>query len=330
LRRPGLLGIERPFVAVALDADGKRVAGLDVRWRSSDPAVATIDSITGRARALANGVTQITGSVGRVSGTATLVVAQRAAIVEIEPIDTIRALGLVVPLTATARDAMGNVTPDTLFDWVSSDTLVLYVSPYGRIVSLSQGSALVTASAGGARGNLLALVRQQPVAMELAITLRVLASQSAQITVRGRDVNEYPLSQMWGAWTSSDGTVATVDSVGVVLGHAPGSAEIVLDYPPSRTRRGSSLRKRPPTSPWGRSRRIRAPSRPAAWSTAGARPSREAATSGCRASGPLRCLRRRSSGRSRRALSTRAPWMAMAPRTAGATTTPDNWVTAAR
>jgi hypothetical protein len=127
---------------------------------------------------------------------------------------------------------MGNVTPDTLFDWVSSDTLVLYVSPYGRIVSLSQGSALVTASAGGARGNLLALVRQQPVAMELAITLRVLASQSAQITVRGRDVNEYPLSQMWGAWTSSDGTVATVDSVGVVLGPRAGQRGDRAGLPP--------------------------------------------------------------------------------------------------
>jgi hypothetical protein len=35
------------------------------------------------------------------------VVAQRAAIVEIEPIDTIRALGLVVPLTATGGTRWG-------------------------------------------------------------------------------------------------------------------------------------------------------------------------------------------------------------------------------
>jgi hypothetical protein len=55
------------FTATAKDTSGNGVTGASVSWASSAPAVATIDSKTGIAKAISPGITQITAAIGNVT-----------------------------------------------------------------------------------------------------------------------------------------------------------------------------------------------------------------------------------------------------------------------
>lgn len=59
------------FVATVRDASGARVTGAALTWRSSNPAVASVDGF-GMARALTSGSVSVTATAGGATGTATL------------------------------------------------------------------------------------------------------------------------------------------------------------------------------------------------------------------------------------------------------------------
>lgn len=104
------LGEPRQLVAVAREASGAEIRGRQFRWRSLQPAVATIDSLTGVATAVANGTATITAAVDGVTGQGTLIVAQMGAQLAfaIQPSNAVAGEVVAPGVEVEIRDSRGN------------------------------------------------------------------------------------------------------------------------------------------------------------------------------------------------------------------------------
>ncbi len=148
------LGDTTRFVVVAKDSKGNTTWGQTLfAWSSSDPQVATVDSVTGLATAVANGTASIIASTEGIQGAASLTVAQAVSRIEVTPDrSALTALGDTVHFAARANDLLGNPIPDTTFAWHSSDTAVVKVDGAGRATAVGYGSVTITATAEGVAG----------------------------------------------------------------------------------------------------------------------------------------------------------------------------------
>src|SRR3989442_1684660 len=143
------LGLKQQFTAVAQDANGKPVAGQVFTWSSSLPAIASVDQ-NGLATGLAIGSALITAATAGVTGSATLSIAQTVGSVVVSPATAaLDALGGTQQLTATAKDASGNVIPGRSFPWKSDNPLVAPVDAGGVVKAVGNGTATITATTAG-------------------------------------------------------------------------------------------------------------------------------------------------------------------------------------
>jgi len=139
------------LAAVATDANGHAVTGVEFAWGSSDTAVARVDA-SGLVTAVANGTATITATSGGVSGTAAVTVAQSVSAVVVAPaVDTL-VVGDTLRLSAEATDANGHAVAGAEFVWASSDTLVATVEATGLVTGVAAGVTEITATAGTAQG----------------------------------------------------------------------------------------------------------------------------------------------------------------------------------
>jgi uncharacterized protein YjdB len=150
----GALDATQAFTAVARDENGNAVTRpVAFSWSSTRWDIAVVDSVSGVATAVANGVAIISASADKIFGVATVTVRQVAASVEVTPADaTLAAIGATQQFTATARDANGNVVTDAVFVWEVSDPAVATIDPSGLATAVGNGIATVTARSGAAAG----------------------------------------------------------------------------------------------------------------------------------------------------------------------------------
>ncbi len=166
----GTLGRTVTFAAQPVDAGGAPVSATVV-WRSSNPAVATVDSVTGLATALTNGTTIISAHVGNVSGQATMAVSQVVAHVVISPPSAgFTAVGDTQRLTAVAKDSSGAIVQGVPFLWFSSDGNVAIVDTAGLVRSKGPGQGFITAAGRGVPASAVITVTQTPVHLKFSIT----------------------------------------------------------------------------------------------------------------------------------------------------------------
>ena len=241
----GTLGRTVTFAAQPVDAGGAPVSATVV-WRSSNPAVATVDSATGLATALTNGTTIISAHVGNVSGQATMAVSQVVAHVVISPPSAgFTAVGDTQRLTAVAKDSSGAIVQGVSFLWFSSDANVATVDTAGLVTTKGSGQAFAIAAGRGVPGNATLTVNQT--ATSLVITQQptdVVAGDglSPQVTVEIRDGNGHKvtgtqptvtLTLPGGSPGALHGTtvVTAIDGVagfsGIWFDHAAGAYRIV-------------------------------------------------------------------------------------------------------
>lgn len=117
-----------------------------VTWTSSNPAVATVSA--GVVKAIAEGEAVITAKAGDKSATCKVTVSKPGTAVtsvelnqtsaELKPGETLQLTAAVLPADATAT-----------VSWTSSAPDVATVSASGLVVALKEGSATITAAAGG-------------------------------------------------------------------------------------------------------------------------------------------------------------------------------------
>ena len=145
------LASTRSYRAVAYDTLDVAMTGIDFAWASSNPSVASLDSVgtsTARARAAANGFTAVRASAQGVTGAASLTVAQVMTSIDLSPgAATVAPTGSVV-LTARRRDANGFFIPGGAFTFATGDAGIATVTAGGVVTGVAIGSTSITATSG--------------------------------------------------------------------------------------------------------------------------------------------------------------------------------------
>jgi hypothetical protein len=236
------LGETRQFSAVARDARGAVVPGVEFTWSSSATTVATIDT-AGRATGLAPGTATITVSSGGVSTSATLHVTQVVASVAVTPDSITVSIGGSAEYTASARDANGHLIGGVNWTWASTDTSVASITGVapdtGLAVAVASGHSIISASAGGVADSSMLIVLEDdggpvepPIGPVFSITVSptfgtITALGHTQLfTAVARDANGTVVPNVTFTWSSDDIKVATIDAAGLATGRGHGLTTI--------------------------------------------------------------------------------------------------------
>ncbi len=216
------------LTATTLDAGGAVLTGRTVTWSSSDAEIAIVGS-DGTVTALSLGIATITARSEGQSGESTIaVVPIPVASVDVTPATATVELGQTQQFTATPVDSNGTPLADRSVSWTSGDTGILIVDGNGLATAVGVGTATVTATSEGVEGAATLTVVPRPVA-SIEVTpaaSEIVAGASVQLDATVRDAEGGLLEGRTVAWTSSDPSVATVTSAGLVTGVAVGSATI--------------------------------------------------------------------------------------------------------
>ena len=155
------VGATRQLTAVARDASNATVAGVAFQWTSSAAQTATVNA-SGLVTGVAPGTASVSASVGTVSGASTVTVtAAPVATVTVTPNPATVARTKTVQLTATLKDAAGNVLTGRTVTWSSNNLLVATVNNSGVVTGVFVGNATVIASSEGKTGTTLVTVTSQ-------------------------------------------------------------------------------------------------------------------------------------------------------------------------
>src|SRR5213596_302811 len=231
------------FVAVGFTATGDS-ADMTVSWNASSGSVTSSSSGKRHYGHFQNGncgafKLAATSNPGNLSDTATVTVAGctvPVASVSVSPASATVAAGQAVQLTATPKDANGNPLSGRTVTWSSNNTAVAIADVNGNVTGIVPGSATITATSEGQSGTAAITVTSVPVASVTVspASASVQAGQTVQLTATPKDVNGNPLTGRTITWASSNTSVATVNSSGLVSGVVAGSATITA------TREGQS------------------------------------------------------------------------------------------
>ena len=231
-RKVVLYGIDRSerLTAQLLDAKGNPIEGGRVTWASSKPEVAQVDD-SGRVLAKGEGKANVTASVGDVSSGVPIEVVDATSI-EIVPGQAVLVgpAGTTLALVSTVKSSKNQpvALPTT---WKSSDEKVVTVTPAGRLTSVGNGRATVSAHLGDLQGAIEITVMLRDIAkLEVrpaTALVRVGDSQRFEVVAFGPD--GVRLENAIAQFRSSNPAVATIDGSGVASGIAAGTATIHAD-----------------------------------------------------------------------------------------------------
>ncbi len=233
-------GLTKQFTATGIYSDGTaQDLSAAVVWSSGTTSVAIVDA-DGLAIGGAVGTSQITATSGSISGHTTLTVtAATLSLITVTPTNPSVAKGLTKQFAA-----IGTFTDGTSQDmtasviWSSGTTSVAVVSASGGTGSgiatgVAAGTSLITATAGSISGN-------------TTLTVTAAALSSIAVTPVNPSVANGLSKQFLATGTYTDGTstdittdvtwssgtigVATVSSVGLATGIAPGTSLITASW----------------------------------------------------------------------------------------------------
>ncbi|MFN0181522.1 MAG: Ig-like domain-containing protein [Gemmatimonadales bacterium] len=183
-------------------ADGSERPGLTANWRSSNPAVATVDRFGNVRTAGAGAVTITADADGQTATVAHTVVANPVTEITIGIRDTTLRTGDVLQLTASARRANGQAVADAPFTWSYTYAAADTVLPSG----IPGGAGIVQYGmfTGNYPGRYTLIARSGNAFAERTIEVKPRDSRRP-IVVTGRgNINHTHTSDLW-PWTGKDG-----------------------------------------------------------------------------------------------------------------------------
>ena len=137
------------------------------------------------------------------------------------------ALGATVQLTAEVRDQNGQVMAGAGATWTSSNASVATVGGSGLVTAAGNGTATITATAGGVSGTATVTVTQVVSAVVVSPAADTLvAGDTLRLSAEATDANGHPVAGAEFTWASGDTSVAVVDGSGLVTGTGAGEVEI--------------------------------------------------------------------------------------------------------
>ena len=199
-----------------------------VTWSSSNTSVATVDS-NGKITAKSAGTAVITikaNDGSGVSATCTVAVIQPVTSVSLDKSSLSLNIYDSQVLTATVKpDDASNKS----VTWTSSDINVAYVSSSGKVIAYQVGTATITATAkdGSGKSATCSVIVKQPVTVvelnKTQLSLNVNDTQTIYSFTFPLDASDKTVS-----WSSSNTSVATVDSNGKITAKSAGTAVITV------------------------------------------------------------------------------------------------------
>lgn len=151
-----------------------------------------------------------------------------ACSVTIAPPDIQIPVNGTITLAATAFDCDGNSIANKKINYSSSDAAVVSVSPLGQILGIKTGTAKVSAVANGKTGTANVTVtpeRVQTITVDPATwTLR--RNQTKQFTATAKNSQGNVITGISFQWASSNSSLASVSTNGLVTSIAPGAVTI--------------------------------------------------------------------------------------------------------
>ena len=201
-----------------------------ISWSSSNTAVATVTS-TGLVSGISPGVATITASStdgSNKSGLCAVTVNIPPILVTAVSLPATSSFNAGTGITLTATVLPVNASNSTL-SWTSSNTAVATVSNTGLVSGIAPGNATITATStdGTNKSGICSVTVNVPPILVTSVALSATASFNAgsAITLTATVLPANAANSTL-AWTSSNTSVATVNSSGLVTGILPGSATI--------------------------------------------------------------------------------------------------------
>lgn len=223
--------LDQPEMTIDRGTDGQLTASIvpldttedkTVTWASSDPDVATVDS-TGKVTGVKIGSATITATVGEHTASCTINVVAFIHGISLDKTDLTLDRGTTGKLAAFYDPP--DTTEDKTITWTSSNPSVATVDNAGNVTAVQIGTATITAQVG---------THTTTCSVTVVALIHSISLDKADMTLdRGTDdqlaVSYDPpdtTEDKTVIWTSSDPTVATVDTAGNVTAVQIGTAKI--------------------------------------------------------------------------------------------------------
>ncbi len=200
----------------------------EITWASDNEAVATVDA-EGKVTAIATGTTTITATCGEISATCAVTVTAKKIEptgLSISPEKAELVEGESLKITATVEPENATYAEIT---WASDNEEVATVDANGTVTAITAGTATIIATCGEISATCTVTViakRIEPSGIEIDQTSATIEKDetlqlNATVEPEGAEYSEL-------VWSSSDETVATVDSYGTVTAKSMGTAVITV------------------------------------------------------------------------------------------------------
>ena len=212
--------------AVAADANGHAVAGVEFSWSSGDTAVALVRQ-SGLVTSRSVGVAPVMAEAMGVKDTAQITVVPLVPTTLAVNPDSLgfSASGQTDTLVAEVRDQLGRVM-DAGVSWSSTDRAVAVVSQAGVVTAGDNGKTDITAKAGKAAGKAVVSVRRVVASVTVSPAGdTITGGDTLRLAAEAFDSNGHRIDGVAFSWTSDQPAVATVES-GLVAGTGEGTAGI--------------------------------------------------------------------------------------------------------
>lgn len=195
-----------------------------VTWTTSNASVATVSG--GKVTAVGPGTATITATTSG-GQKATCTVTVRVPVTGISISRSTLALTVGATSTLTATVAPSNAS-DKSYSWSSSNSGVATVNSSGLVTAKANGTATITATTtdGGKKASCTVTVTTPASGVSVSPTAAtIIKGQTRQLTAT---VAPSSASNKSVSWSSSNNTVATVSSAGLVTAKASGTADITV------------------------------------------------------------------------------------------------------
>jgi uncharacterized protein YjdB len=215
------------LTATPRDAAGQPLYLRPVSWTSSNSARATVNP-AGVVTAVSAGTVTITATIEGKSGSSTItVVPVPVASVVVTPAAPNVNVGQSVQLTATPYSSTGQPLTGRTVTWTTSASTIATVSSSGLVLGVTAGTAVITATIEGKTGTANVSVQVQVSSITISpSSATVNVAWTTTLVATARNSSGQAISGVQFTWSSSNTSVATVSSAGLVTGVAPGSATI--------------------------------------------------------------------------------------------------------
>jgi len=252
------IGTTLQLTGTGMLSDGVTFLESFLTWTSSNPDIATVDS-TGLVTAPSATAGVVTGTITitatetdshtYVSGSTTVTICTVSAIA-VTPVNPSMAISTTYQFTATATlsPLSSGVTPTqnvtSYMTWTSSNTDVATVDTTGIVTA---GSITGTATITATQGDSILVPGDTPIVAETLLTVNSTALSSIAVTADNTSISTGSTQQLTATgtyadattvvitasmtWSSSDTTIATVDTAGLVTAVGPGTATITATDP---------------------------------------------------------------------------------------------------